>query len=128
MAAPAPRRAPRMLSAKNILISFWIDLNRDEAAPIFYYDRQDRIGLVQPFGRISTPLFGLSAISARSPMRRRTLVSTPRRFFGVALSHKAMGDASRIDEHAHDLAVIIDPDGFGSRGKPGAIIVVCRPR
>jgi hypothetical protein len=46
MAALAPRLA-RVLSAKNILISFWMDLNRDEAAPIFFYERQARIGLVQ---------------------------------------------------------------------------------
>jgi hypothetical protein len=105
-----------MLSAKSILISFWMDLNRDEAAPIFYYERQARIGLVQPFGRISTPLSGLSVTSAHSPMRRRTLDSTPRRLFGVALSHKAMGDASSINERAQDLTAVIDPYGFGSRG------------
>jgi len=27
-----------------------------------------------------------------------------------------MGNASSVDDHAHDLAAIIDPYGFGSRG------------
>jgi hypothetical protein len=49
MAVLTRRRAP-VLSAKNILISFWIDLSQDEAALIFYYESQAPIGLVQSFG------------------------------------------------------------------------------
>jgi hypothetical protein len=92
-----------------------MDLNRDEAAPIFYYDRQDRIGLVRT-SAVDSMLLGLYVTTARSPVRRRTLDSNLRRFFGIALSDKAMGDASSIDERAHDLTAVIDPYGFGSRG------------
>jgi hypothetical protein len=92
-----------------------MDLNRDEAAPIFYYERQARIGLVRT-SAVDSTLLGLYVTTARSAGGRRTFDSNVRRFFGIALSHKAMGDPSSIDERAHDLTAIIDPYGFGSRG------------
>jgi hypothetical protein len=107
-AAPTRRSAPG-LSAKGILISFWIDLDPNETALILYYEAKGRIGLVQASGSDSTPLLAMTTSIASRSGCRGTLHPTSRRFLGVAPSQKAVLYASGIDETVHDLAALIDP-------------------